>query len=156
VFVVSCVKILAPQYAAEQSAKTVPENHTPTDLAIKRSPIFSSGAETYWDSHTRGFGLRISSGGAKTFIVLIGSGRRQTRGRYPRLTLSQALTEASRILAEKTLGKIRPIHTAFDDAKDEFLKDCEDRVRPRTLKDYTRLLKRHDRFARKSMADKSP
>ena len=135
------------------SAKTVPEKFTLTDLAIKRFPLPPSGTQSYWDSHTRGFGLRISSGGAKTFIVLIGSGRRHAIGRYPRLTLSKARTEASRILAEKTLGKIRPTHTAFDDAKDAFLNDCAARVRPRTLKDYTRLLNRHYRFGRKFIAD---
>ncbi len=84
-------------------------------------------------------------------MVLIASGRRHALGRYPTLTLSKARIEASRILAEKTLGKIRPSHKAFNDAKDEFLKDCEGRVRPRTLKDYTRLLNRHYRFARKSI-----
>jgi len=131
----------------------VPEKHTLTDLAIKRFPVPATGTATYWDSHTRGFGLRISAGGAKTFIVLIGSGRRQSLGRYPGLKLSEARTEASRILAEKTLGNIRPSHTAFEDAKEEFLKDCEGRVKPRTLRDYTRLLNRHYRFARKSIAD---
>ncbi len=57
------------------------------------------------------------------------------------------------MLAEKTLGRIHPTHTAFDDAKERFLKECEQRNKPRTVQDYTRLLRRHYPFGRQSVAD---
>ena len=127
-----------------------------TDIALKRYPAPQKGSVTYWDTTTRGLGLRVSSGGARTFIVLIDSGRRQKIGRYPTVSLADARTEAKRILAEKTLGKMRPTHKAFDDARDEFLKDRAKHARPRTVSDYTRLLKRHYPFARKSVGDIKP
>jgi integrase len=124
-----------------------------TDLAIKQFPTPDGGTQTYWDIHTKGFGLRVGAGGARTFIVLIESGRRQSLGRYPTIKLAEARTEAARILAEKTLGKIRPRHVAFDDAKEQFLAECSKRNRARTVQGYTRLLNRYYPYGRKSVAD---
>jgi len=123
-----------------------------TDTTIRAFPAPNKGQSYFWDEKLRGFGIRVSDKGTRTFLVLIGSGRRQTLGRYPLLTLADARTEAKRLLAEKTLGKIRPTHIAFDDAKAGFLKECEQRTKPRTLRDYTRLLNRHYPFGRKSIA----
>jgi integrase len=100
----------------------------------------------------KSFGLRVSQGGTKTFIVLIGSGRRQSIGRYPLISLSDARKLAKRLLAEKTLGKVRPTHTAFDDARNEFLAECERENRPRTVYEYRRLLARHYPYGRTSVA----
>jgi integrase len=88
--------------------------------------------------------------------VLIGSGRRQTIGRYPQCTLATARKEAARILAEKTVGKIKPTHVAFDDARDEFLAERAKTLRPRTLADYTRLLKKHFPYGRSSVGSITP
>ena len=119
-----------------------------TDIALKWYPAPKKATVTYWDTTTRGLGLRVSSGGARTFIVLIDSGRRQKIGRYPSVSLADARTEAKRILTEKTLGKMRPTHKAFDDALGDFLKERAKHARTRTVV-YTRLLKRHYPFARK-------
>jgi len=127
-----------------------------TELRIKSLLLPPSGTETYWDTSTRGLGIRVSQGGAKTFIALIDSGRRQAIGRYPILSLKDARTECLRILAEKTLGHIRPMHTAFDDAKTQFLQACEERNRPRTVKDYRRHLDKHFPFGRTSVGDIKP
>src|SRR5258708_22454210 len=54
-----------------------------TDAAIRAAKPYT----TVWDSNLRGFGL--STGKArKSFIVLVGSGRRHTIGHYPLMTLS--------------------------------------------------------------------
>ena len=63
---------------------------------------------TYWDSNTKGLGLRVSQGGAKTFIVLVGSGKRHKIGRYPDVTLQAARVEAKRTLGEVALGQYLP------------------------------------------------
>ncbi len=56
-----------------------------TDAAIRAAKPFT----TIWDSNLRGFGL--STGKAKkSFIVLVGSGRRHTIGVYPLCSLSEA------------------------------------------------------------------
>jgi hypothetical protein len=116
-----------------------------SDPAIKAAKPPATGTVTLWDGSLKGFGVRVSRGGAKTFIVLIASGRRQRIGRYGPggLTLSEARTEARRILAEKTLGKVRPKFTAFEDARDAFLKDCEQRLRPISVRLYRRHLSQH-------------
>jgi integrase len=123
-----------------------------TDSAIRYFPVPSKGHSYFWDEKLRGFGVRVSRTGTRTFLILIGSGRRQTLGRYPLLSLADARAEAKRLLAEKTLGRVRPTHVAFEDAKADFLAECATRTKPRTLRDYTRLLGRHYPFGRKSVA----
>lgn len=121
-----------------------------TDAAIR-----AAKEGTLWDSSLPGFGLRVGKS-ARTFIVLIASGRRQSIGRYPHITLSEARTEAKRILAEKTLGKVRPVHTAFGDARNSFIEECEQKNRFRTVRDYKRLLGKHYDFGRTSVGDIKP
>jgi integrase len=72
------------------------------------------------------------------------------------MTLAAARARAKTLLAEKTLGRTHPTQTAFDDAKASFLKECENRNKPRTLQDYTRLLRRHYPFGRQAVADITP
>jgi len=122
-----------------------------SDLQIKSA----TPGTTLWDSALRGFGVRVGKQ-SKTFIVLIGSGRRKRLGRYPIISLAEARAEAKRILAEKTLGKVHPTHVAFDDAKSAFIDDCKSRVRPLTVKLYERHLTVHFPFRRKSLADIGP
>lgn len=121
-----------------------------TDPQIQRFKPASATAAYHWDEAVRGFGLRVSPKGAKTFVVLIGGGRRQTLGRYPLLKLAEARAAAKRILAEKTLGSIRPTHMAYEDARDEFIAAAD--VRPATRAEYRRLLTKYFPFARKSVA----
>ena len=127
-----------------------------TDLAIKNAKPPQEGNAYLWDTALRGFGLRVSPKGTKTFCVLIGAGRRQSIGRYPLISLADARTEAKRILAEKTLGKVRPTHTAFEDARDAFLKECEGRLRPLSVKLYRRHLSKYYPFGRKGVGDIAP
>lgn len=121
-----------------------------TDQAIRRFASPSSNTITHWDTIVRGLGVRVSPKGLKTFIVLIDSGRRHALGRYPALSLAEARAEAKRITAEKTLGSIKPTHTAFDDARDEYLKAAT--VRASSLGEYKRLLTGYFPFGRKSVA----
>ena len=117
--------------------------------------IRSASPGTYWDTTLKGFGIRVGKN-AKTFVVLVSSGRRHSIGRYPLVSLADARKEARRILAEKQLGKVRPTHVAFDDAKHDFLADCAKRNKPRTVHDYSRLLNRHMSFGRQSLAEIQP
>jgi integrase len=123
-----------------------------TDTAIRNAPIPAKGQRTLWDG-LKGFGIRLSQGGSKTFIVMIGSGKRFTIGRYPAVSLAEARTEAKRTLAEKQLGKFRPARVSFDQALAEYLEDCKGRLRPRSLKNYRDYLTAHFRYGRRSLAD---
>jgi integrase len=106
----------------------------------------------YWDSHTKGLGLRVGKQ-ARTFIVLVRSGQRKTLGRYPYLTLQAARRECARIKAEAVLGKLHPRRVPFDDALREYLADCKTRLRPRSLKNYRDYLTAYFRYGRRSLAD---
>jgi intergrase/recombinase len=118
-----------------------------SDLTVRTLP-----PGIYWDAHTRGLGLRVGKH-ARTFVVLVQSGKRKALGRYPHLTLSAARKECARIKAETLLGKIHPTRTAFADALDDYLKSCDHRVRPRTLKNYREYLNAFFRYGRRSLAD---
>jgi integrase len=126
-----------------------------TDALVRASKPPERGQLTITDSSLRNFALRLSQGGAKTFVVLLGKGKRHTIGHYPTISLSEARSAAKRILAERELGQIHPDRVAFDDALADFLTDCSKRLRPRTLKnyaDYLRLLP----FGRRPVASITP
>ena len=118
-----------------------------TDAAVRSLP-----PGMYWDSHTKGLGLRVGKQ-ARTFIVLVRSGQRKTLGRYPYLTLQAARRECARIKAEAVLGKLHPRRVPFDEALREYLADCEGRLRPRSLKNYRDYLTAYFRYGRRSLAD---
>lgn len=130
-----------------------------TEIVIRNLKAPPHGQVTYTDDSVPGFGCRVSQGGTKTFVLVHGAQRnRITIGRYPVISLSEARTEAKRILAEETLGRHRPKSITFDDAKKQFLEDCEQRVKEgdlkaRTLRDYTRLLKKHFVFGRRRLSE---
>ena len=69
------------------------------------------------------------------------------------MSLANARLATKKMLAEITLGRVHPTHTAFDDVVDAFLEQASRENRPRTVTDYRRLLKRHFPFRRSSIAD---
>jgi integrase len=132
-----------------------------SDATIRAMQPPAKGYKILWDASLRGFGCRISQAGTRAFVVLIASGRPYTIGRYPSLSLSAARTEAKRLLAKKTLGHIRPTHTAFEDAQNHYIEECEQRVcagtmKPTTLKNYKLLLTNYLPFGRQSISDIMP
>ncbi len=120
-----------------------------TDISVRNLPLPPQGQRTYFDESLTGFGCRVSQGGSKTFIVQHGVDRRLTTiGRYPIITLSDARTEAKRLLAEWTLGKRRPRTITWDAARDLYITECEQKNRPSTTQSYRRLLYKHFDFKR--------
>lgn len=84
----------------------------------------------YRDSDISGFGLRVTSGGAKLFIIekrIFGKVKRITLGRYGNVTVEQARREAMKFLGEVATGtdpvaekkvknvKLITLEEAFDD-----------------------------------------
>ena len=117
--------------------------------------IRSAAPGIHWDKSLRGFGLRVGTN-RRTFIVLVASGRRKSIGVWPHQSLADARREARSLLAEKTLGRTHPTHTAFDDALNAYLAEAERILRPLTYKLYRRLLKSHYPFGRQSVGDITP
>jgi hypothetical protein len=83
--------------------------------------------------------VRVSPGGTKTFVLNQNKTRR-TIGRYPDISLSEARTEARRLVAEKTLGRIRPRSITYPQAVTVFLDEKRERRKERTVKDHKRHL----------------
>jgi integrase len=122
-----------------------------TDLQIKRLKAPDKGQKTYYDSALPGFGVRVSQGGTKTFVVLYGKDRRRrSLGRYPDLSLSEARLLAKQAQVDITLDEQNPQQllprVSFAAARTKFLSDCEGRTKPRTVGEYRRLLQRHFNF----------
>lgn len=114
-----------------------------TDLTIRKLKQPERGDVTYFDKALRGFGIRCSKG-SKTFFLLKGEKRvRLTLGRYPIISLAQAREKATELLAERTLGTIRPPSITFEKAKERFLEAAEAKNKPRTVYDYRRLFKHY-------------
>jgi integrase len=129
-----------------------------SDLVVKRLPLPERGQRTYFDPTLPGFGVRVSQGGAKAWILVDPRSKtrlQETIGRYPIVSLSDARTEARRRLAEYTLGRYRPQTTTWDSALDEYLVHIERERRPRTKRDYARSL-RHFPFRKTKLSELTP
>ena len=116
-----------------------------SDVGLRAIEPPASGTADYWDTKFKGFGVRVSQGGTKTFVLNIHKARRSL-GRYGIVSLAEARAEAKRILAQKTLGQTRPQSITFTLAFDAFLAEKEKSRRARTIKDYKRLINLHFPF----------
>src|SRR5690242_10514186 len=115
-----------------------------TDITIRSLQPPESGQKTYWDDAVPGFGVRVSQGGSKTFVLVHGVNReRTTIGRYPILSLADACGKAKEILAKRLLGNDDANSITFGEALPIFLEAVAKRNKARTLADYRRLLTRH-------------
>lgn len=137
-----------------------------SDASLRSLQAPAKGQAKFWDDKLPGFGVRLSQGGSKTF-VLKRDNTLITIGRYPVLSLADARAEARRVLAEFTLGRVRPQTISFEAALTAFFDDKRQSARPRTLNDYRRLMRRFgfrgaladigpDEAARKLSKIKSP
>ncbi len=122
-----------------------------TDLSIRKlkSPI--QGQRTHFDDAPSGFGVRVSQGGAKSFVVMYGKRRQlKTIGRYPDMKLADARREAKRIQGELAFQNMADLShlpaITFTEAKDRFLDDTKSRTRPKTHYEYQRLLGLHFKY----------
>jgi len=122
-----------------------------TDLSVRKLRSPDKGQKTYFDEILPGFGVRISQGGSKSYVVMYGPNRRlKTIGRFPDIKLSDARREAKKIQSDISLMamNVEPAKKAigFATARNLFLEESANRNRPRTTSDYRRLLSRHFSF----------
>lgn len=76
-----------------------------TDIAIKRLPAPPRGNKITYDDAVKGFGIRITAGDARAFVLnyrrkLDGRERRVTIGSYPDWSTATAREEAKRLKRE--------------------------------------------------------
>lgn len=80
-----------------------------TDRLIK-TLVVQKGREEFWDRNLAGFGVRITSSSAKTFVVFFRLGGRDsekvrmTLGKYPRLSLADARSKAKQLFGDVERG----------------------------------------------------
>lgn len=118
-----------------------------TDMAIKTLQPPAQGEKIHYDDTLPGFGVRVSEGGTKSFILTHGKlRRRETIGRVGILSLKTARQAAKERLAAYTLGKTAQASPTWNISLEQFLEEGRKRLKERTRKDYDRLLKRHFRF----------
>jgi hypothetical protein len=102
-----------------------------TDVSVKHLPVPAKGAKIYVCDQLDGFGVRVSQAGTKAFVLTCGKEReRLTIGRYPLIGLAEARIEARRILAGRTLGKLRPARLRGSEALTRFLGNKSRRTAP--------------------------
>lgn len=113
-----------------------------TDLSIQKLAAPEGRQLDVWDAHLPSFGVRVSYGGAKTF-VLKQRNRRYSLGRYPYVTLKQARQEALRRIGLKYAPKAA---TPVDELIQTYLAHQAKRVRPGSLSRFKRHLSQHFPF----------
>lgn len=92
--------------ASEREPVKITKRLVDSELAQPRERLFR-----LWDSELKGFGLKVTPAGAKTYVATyrVGTGRgapqrEYTLGQHGKLTPDQAREEARRILSEARLG----------------------------------------------------
>lgn len=107
-----------------------------TDLSIRS--LKAERQQDFWDTKTPAFGVRVGPR-SKTFIGKIGNARRFI-GSYPDMSLQDARRRFLALKSEKPSSKTR---TTFHQAYNAFKELHISQKRPRTQKDYLRVLDVH-------------
>ncbi len=128
-----------------------------TDIAIRALKPAANGTAIFHDDVLSGFGVRVSEGGTKSYVLTHGRRRqRETIGRVGVITLQEARAEAKRRLAEYTLGREKPRSIGWSDALEQYLNEVAATCKPRTHEDYEYFLRRYVRYGDTRLCDVSP
>jgi len=117
----------------------------------KIKPVQGKDQAFYRDEQLKGFALRVTSAGVKSFIVetrIDGKVKRMTLGKYGQITAEEARKQAKNVLgqiakgdnpiAEKKANRIKSL--TLQDVFNDYLKARKD-LKPLTVKDYKGVLK---------------
>jgi hypothetical protein len=134
----------------------MPQNFT--DLMLRKLTSEGQARLEIWDARIPGFGMRVSSAGTKTFVLVYrhrGRPRRLTLGRYPILSLADARTKATQALLAVNEG-VDPglVEEAEDDPAYQFdavvtafvKAHCAVHNKASTAKETERLLRLRERL----------
>jgi integrase len=128
-----------------------------TDITLRNLKPVPGKQVTYIDRTLKGFGVRISENGARSYVLTYGPNRQRIKlGDVGILKLADARQKAKNILAERQLGVHVSLRSpTYQDALNTFLDAKEKGCKPRTVYDYKRLLNRYG-FGQERLADISP
>lgn len=124
----------------------------------------NKGQTFYRDSELKGFGVRATASGSRSFVLekrINGKVKRLTIGRYPEITVEQARKEAQKLLgkiatginpqAEKRAAKLKGV--TLLEVFEDYLK-ARKNLKPLTIKDYRRsMLESFDDWHTKPLID---
>ena len=128
-----------------------------TDMSIRALELPQKGVRVVYDDTIPGFGVRVSEGGSKSFVLTHGPRReRETLGRVGVVSLQQARGEAKRRLAEYTLGKERIRAVAWNFALESYLEEVGRRCKYLTWSNYAYVLKRHFKYGETPLGEINP
>jgi hypothetical protein len=115
------------------------------------------GQHLHPDRLIPGFGVRVSQGGAKTFVLVIGAERRKISiGRFPIVSLAQARDKARTILAQRQLGLDKALSPFFKNVEEEHRRIRDKTLRNSTLRKDPLYFKPFASLNRKRIADLNP
>lgn len=117
---------------------------TLTDLTVRNLKA-SDKRITYFDNNLRGFGVRVTTTGKKSYVLIAGEDRKRTKlGDVGIIKLTDAREKAKGILAKRQLkGDDEVPDISFDDAFKTFLKAYAEKNKASTVYETTRILRRH-------------
>lgn len=122
-----------------------------TKSYVEKLSTPATGQAFVRDAELKGFAVRITASGAKSFILekrIDGKVKRLTLGRYPELTVEQARKEAHKLLGHIAVGRNPPAEkkykalqgTTLEQAFSDFI-TVRKNLKARTLYDYQRVMK---------------
>jgi hypothetical protein len=128
-----------------------------TDITLRSLKPVPGKQVTYVDRSLKGFGVRVGPTGGMTFVVIYGPRRTRVKlGDVGVVSLKDARTAARQRLAEHQLGiVVTKTKESYEDVVQTFLAAAEKRNKPRTVRDYMRLLTRHG-FGKAHLDDITP
>ncbi len=97
-----------------------------TEMVVRNAKLPERGQYVIFDDLVKGFGFRLSQGGARSWVVVISRNTKKkkvTIGRYPEISLSEAREAARTLLAKSTLApqKAKATVISFADGVTLFL-----------------------------------
>lgn len=120
------------------------ENNKINKAFVDKVECPENGQKFYWDLELKGFGLRLTSGGSKAYVVqsrVQGKQIRRTIGEHGVFTAEEARLKAKEILLQMNHGKDPKLQTLEQRLKNITLAEVfEDYKRIRTLKEKTTTL----------------
>ena len=131
-----------------------------SDAIVRDLPLPAKGNKVTYDSDIKGFGVRITAAGARSFVLNYrtrsGRERRYTLGSFPDWKTRAARDEAANLKKQIDVGhdpmaKLQDDRSAktLDDLCDRFITDYLPKKRPATARDYKAIIEKHIRPALK-------
>ncbi|MEW8255013.1 MAG: integrase arm-type DNA-binding domain-containing protein [Candidatus Thiodiazotropha taylori] len=122
-----------------------------TKTAVEQAPIPETGQAFYRDDTLKGFALRVTAGGAKSFVVekrINRKVKRKTLGRFGELTAEQARKQAQKFLGQVASGQDPISEQKEQDLSSVTLSEVfeiylkvRSSLKETTVRDYRRLMK---------------